>query len=609
MDVVCLGLTLICAVASADVLGPNVATNASFETLNQEGAPSGWSFSDHPQGCASVSVDVETVLTGKSSLKLELPDTGGVSVRSSSFAVEGGKQYLFSVGFRSEGFGPRGKYSGVSASVSVEWLDYAGKSVGRSRGVGFPYYGSPWDLRDAFVEAPANAARAVITGSFGNNSRKVAGHNIPSTLWLDGVQFRLYTPPASPEWAMRKVVRIAEGGWESSAVKVYHLAGLAYAGGKWGKIVTDPDSAYGTAVASPEGVGKGIMAHSPYFRNPKPGLYRAVLRCKVADTERKEMAGCMDVASECASARALLNLHPRDFTAADTYQEFSLDFILRTPGWWLFRVYTEGNQAFTADVVKIFPLKFLDDRQLLDIYPGSDGRIPEDIQPKKGRPFTGLLVAGPMYDYWRVADAFHLAGYDAKLTPVWAHTQTFPGFPETAEELFAFNVVYLCDVDAGSLTLRQKRMLVEYVRRGGGLVLLGGHRAFDRGRMAESLLDEMLPVTCQRDVLPPLTGFPGGVALRKGTAHPVTAFTDLSASPLCFYMHDVQARDGADVILTAEERPAIVLGRAGRGRVACLAMTCFGDPGEGQMPFWKWPGWVILLRDISWWTAGEDEHF
>jgi len=603
------GLTLLGVVASADVFGPSVAPNPSFETLTEKGVPIDWSFSDHPQGCSRVSADSETVLTGERSLKLELPDAGSVSLRSSSFPVQAGKQYLFSVGFRSEGFGPKGKYSGVSSNVSVEWQDGAGKSAGRSLGVGFPYHATDWDLRDVFVRAPANATRAVITGGFSNHSRETIGDNIPSTLWLDGVQFRSYSPPASPEWAMREVARTAEGGWESSPVKVYHLAGLAHAGGKWGKIVADPQSAYGTAVASPEGVGKGIMAHSPYFRNPKPGLYRAVLRCKVADPAKKDMAGFMDVTSERASARALLNLYPADFTAADTYQEFSVDFILRTPGYWLFRVYTQGNQTFTADTVKIFPLKLLDDRQLLDIYPGSDGTVPEDIRPRKGSPFSGLLVAGPMYDYWRVVDAFHLAGYNAKLTTVWAHTQTFPAFPQTAEELFKFNVIYLCDVDVGCLTLRQKRMLVEYVRRGGGLVLLGGHRAFDRGRMAESLLDEVLPLASQQDVLPPLVRFPGGVPLKKGVEHPVVAFTDLSGTPLCFCMHNLRVRDEARVILTAGERPAIVLGQAGQGRVACLTMTCFGRPGEGQTPFWEWPGWVVLLRDISWWTAGEDQHF
>ena len=73
-------------------------------------------------------------------------------------------------------------------------------------------------------------------------------------------------------------------------------------------------------------------------------------------------------------------------------------------GYWGFRVYTQGNQSFTGDIVKIFPLALLEDKQLLDLYPGSEGTIPATIQPRRNAyPFTGLLVAGAFYDYYRIA--------------------------------------------------------------------------------------------------------------------------------------------------------------------------------------------------------------
>jgi uncharacterized membrane protein len=74
-------------------------------------------------------------------------------------------------------------------------------------------------------------------------------------------------------------------------------------------------------------------------------------------------------------------------------------------------------------------------------------------------------------------------------------------------------------------------------------------------------------------------------------------------------MHDLQARPEAQTLMTVADKPAIVVGQAGKGRVAVIALTCFGEAGEGQMPFWKWPYWVLLLRDLSWWVAGADEHF
>ena len=91
-------------------------------------------------------------------------------------------------------------------------------------------------------------------------------------------------------------------------------------------------------------------------------------------------------------------------------------------------------------------------------------------------------------------------------------------------------MIYLCGADFAALTLRQKNMLAEYVRRGGGLIVFGG-------------------------------------------------------------------------------RPGLVLGRFGKGRVAVVGMTCFGSPTGSQTPFWQWRSWVVLLRDLAWWTAGQDERF
>ena len=47
-------------------------------------------------------------------------------------------------------------------------------------------------------------------------------------------------------------------------------------------IAADPQATYDSVISSPEGVGRGIMAHSPYFTNAPAGLYRALLRAKVA---------------------------------------------------------------------------------------------------------------------------------------------------------------------------------------------------------------------------------------------------------------------------------------------------------------------------------------
>jgi len=598
--------------ADVDWVGPNLLANPGFEVLAAPGLPKDWTVVATPAGNAKFSLDQQVFLVGKTALKVEAPDTGAVSVRAHPVPVEGGTWYLVSVGYRSAGFGEVGKYSGVDSYVSVAWNDAAGKQIGVSPGISFPYHPVDWDLGDRFVQAPAGAAQLVLNASLNSHSQQQTGKNIPSTLWLDGWQVRQYTPPPTPDWALQKVPRIVEGGLSTSRAQAYQLSSQNMAGGKWSSIRADPQATYDSVISSPEGVGHGIMAHSPYFTNAPPGLYRALLRSKVAANTGDKEAGSMDVFSELAGIRAEAHLFPKGFSAAGAYQEFSVDFVLRSAGYWGYRVYTQGNQPFTADIVKVFPLALLEDKQLLELYPGSEGAIPADVQPRReGYPFAGMLVAGALVDYYRIVDAHHLSAYEMKLKTVpirKGRSQVYVGFPETAQGLFDQNVIYLCGADLTALTLRQKNMLAEYVRRGGGLIVFGGHKALDRAGLKGSLLEDVLPVT-GRAGIPPLVTLPGGAPLARGEAHPVTQFAEFDPSPVCFYLHDLQARPGAQVLITVGGKPGLVVGKHGKGRVGVIGMVPFGSPGESQTPFWRWRSWVVLVRDLAWWTAGQDEHF
>src|SRR5687768_12671695 len=73
------------------------------------------------------------------------------------------------------------------------------------------------------------------------------------------------------------------------------------------------------------------------------------------------------------------------------------------------------------------------------------------------------------------------------------------GFPKTREELFTYRAVILGSVEAAFFTLEQLRMLADFVgERGGGLLLLGGRRAFAEGGYAETPLSDVMPVEVTR---------------------------------------------------------------------------------------------------------------
>jgi len=157
------------------------------------------------------------------------------------------------------------------------------------------------------------------------------------------------------------------------------------------------------------------------------------------------------------------------------------------------------------------------------------------------------------------------------------------GFPKTREELFAYRGLVLGSIEAGAFTGDQLRMISEFVdRRGGGLLTLGGPRAFAEGGYAGTAVADVLPVVLDRarvqarDTVSRLTVKP----TRAGSA---TAVTQLAANeaasaerwntlPGITAVNRVDAvKPGATVLLsgtdeTRAERPMLAFQRYGRGK-------------------------------------------
>jgi hypothetical protein len=77
------------------------------------------------------------------------------------------------------------------------------------------------------------------------------------------------------------------------------------------------------------------------------------------------------------------------------------------------------------------------------------------------------------------------------------------GFPKTRAELFRYRSILLGDVEASFFTHDQLAMLADFVNvRGGGLLLLGGRRAFAEGGYAGTPLADVMPVVIAGDAVP-----------------------------------------------------------------------------------------------------------
>jgi uncharacterized membrane protein len=165
------------------------------------------------------------------------------------------------------------------------------------------------------------------------------------------------------------------------------------------------------------------------------------------------------------------------------------------------------------------------------------------------------------------------------------------GFPTTREELFTYRGIILGSVEAAAFTPEQQRMLEDFVDvRGGGLMMLGGDRAFAEGGWAGTPLSNALPIALdaanKRPLQPPLE-----LAVRPtrvGQSHPATQIADTEAAadakwktlPPLYAVNAAPAssvKPGASVLLSGTDqrgREQVVLAyqRYGRGKTLALAV-------------------------------------
>jgi hypothetical protein len=192
------------------------------------------------------------------------------------------------------------------------------------------------------------------------------------------------------------------------------------------------------------------------------------------------------------------------------------------------------------------------------------------------------------------------------------------GFPKRAEELFRFRAVIVDDVEAEFFSPDQMALLEKFVsQRGGGLLMMGGAESFAEGKYERTKLGEMLPIYLRGRARPaPVDQAPWQLALtregwleswvrlRAGEADEKVRLNELPAFDVVNMGGD--PKPGATVVARisngAQEMPAIVAQRFGRGRVAAMLIGDFFQSGLGDEGRQKDLGraWRQLAR---WMTA------
>jgi uncharacterized membrane protein len=169
------------------------------------------------------------------------------------------------------------------------------------------------------------------------------------------------------------------------------------------------------------------------------------------------------------------------------------------------------------------------------------------------------------------------------------------GFPATREELFQYRGLVLGSIEASFFTYDQMRMILDFVsERGGGLLLLGGRRAFAEGGYAGTPIAELMPLELQE----PAVDDDGPTYFARfqvrpttlGANHPATQLVPPGVDPEQFWsalpplstLNPLErVKPGASTLLVGEggdlDGTQVVLAhqRYGRGRV--LALTVQDD--------------------------------
>jgi uncharacterized membrane protein len=159
-------------------------------------------------------------------------------------------------------------------------------------------------------------------------------------------------------------------------------------------------------------------------------------------------------------------------------------------------------------------------------------------------------------------------------------TELASGFPTSRADLFKYRAIVLGSIEASAFTPDQLRMLADFVSvRGGGMLFLGGRRAFGEGGYAGTPLSDVLPIFIDGDAVPDsLTSF-NELKVRltpAGMSHPATQHaaskvradtSPISRVPVSSVNRASRLKPGAITLLE---------GSAGRYRQPVLAYQRFG---------------------------------
>lgn len=189
-------------------------------------------------------------------------------------------------------------------------------------------------------------------------------------------------------------------------------------------------------------------------------------------------------------------------------------------------------------------------------------------------------------------------------------------FPLSVEELREYDCVAISDLGSNSLLFhpdvlmrsqaRPNRLeiLKEYVRQGGGFLMIGGYMSFagveNKACFHDTPIEEMMPVEIldHDDRVELVQGF----VANKAAVHPILDGIDEPFPPMLFY-NRVVAKEGATIVLdnAADGKidPVLAVWEYGKGRSAAFTPDCAPHGATPEFLNWKYYG-KFFANVLNW---------
>ncbi len=206
-------------------------------------------------------------------------------------------------------------------------------------------------------------------------------------------------------------------------------------------------------------------------------------------------------------------------------------------------------------------------------------------------PFHGVREALAQIDDVEISDGW------MKKAPFG---ETVSGFPAGYDELLKYDLIVLANMGGGQmLNGLSQEMLADYVKAGGGLLLLSGDRTYGQANFKNENFLNVLPVTFHK------YGDYGKLAkpssFQQKDRHPIATGVTLPAGEVALYRHHITPKTSAKTVLTFNTGEPAVIATAGEQRVVVVAALPFGEASAGKTLYFRGKGWqTFMVQTMKW---------